>query len=182
MIDEPLLARTEDLKDKLGDAIDASQEDLLQAVRRAGSRFRGETANPIHLVSNETVYLDGNGSNRLLLPAAPVVGDVVVKLYGVDISGSVRVQRRAGILKLTSGLFPDDYENVEVTYSHGYAEIPGDVEDAVLEHAETLVLTRAVIAQEGGGGVQATYTPAALVGLTQKWADTVARYTLKDRS
>lgn len=180
---EPLLADTDDLKTALKAeyGVEVTMSELLLAVRRAGARFRGETQNKIHRVTDDVILLDGTGTNRLLLPAAPVIGPVVVKLYDVDVSGEVRVSRRNGILKLLDGLWPDDFENVEVTYSHGYDPIPNDVQDAVLEHAVTLALTHAHVAQEGAGGIQATYGPAAMVGRTQKWADTVARYTLKNR-
>lgn len=181
MAAKPLLASPEDLATQLD--VELSDANLQLAIRRASNRFRGETQNPVHLVEGDVAELNGNGTNRLLLPAAPVVGDVVVRIDGVDVSDRVRVDRKAGILKLRGGVFPDDYGNVEVTYSHGYPvdDIPGDIEDVVLEHAATLAMVLAHIAQEGAGGVQATYGAAATVGRTQKWADTVARYSLKDR-
>lgn len=183
MNDEPLLARVEDLETATAE-VETTLAERTLALQRASSRFRGETQNPVTLVTGETVLLDGNGTDKLLLPAAPVVGDVVVKVDGVDVSDDVRVSRKNGVLRRISYYWPQDYENVEVTYSHGYleAEVPNDIQDAVLEHATTILLTHAHLAQEGGGGVQATYGPTAMIGKTQKWADAVARYTLKDRT
>lgn len=182
MNSEPLLARVEDLE-TMTQEVETTAAERLLAIRRASGRFRGETENHVTLVEADVVLLDGNGTNKLLLPAAPVVGDVVVKVDGVDVSAEVRVSRKNGILRRIGDYWPCDYENVEVTYSHGYpeADIPADIQDAVLEHAATMLLTHAHLAQEGAGGVQATYGPSAMVGRTQKWSDAVARYTLKDR-
>ena len=76
------------------------------------------------------------------------------------------------------GWFPEGLGNVKVTYDHGWAEIPGDVQDAVLEHAATLARVLAHLQQNSAGSTQESYGQAAMVGTTAKWADTVARYSL----
>lgn len=164
----------------------AADAHLVLALRRASDRFTGDCLHQngagapcLILEEDDTVDLDGDGSDTLLLPAGPVVGTPTVMVDGSPVT-AFQVNRRAAILRRTGGYWPRGLGNISVTYSHGFAadKVPGDIADAVLEHAATLATTMAHIQQEGGLSQSATNFAAAQVGVTQKWADTVARYQM----
>jgi hypothetical protein len=127
---------------------------------------------------DDVIWLDGNGTDTLLLPAAPV-SSITVELNGQPLAAGsgYKISRRAGILRRPGG-WPDDLENIQVTYTHGWVTIPGDIADAVLEQAATQALVLAHIASETALGQSLTYGAQAMVGVTQKWSDAVEKYSL----
>lgn len=154
------------------------------ALKRASSRFEGEVEYRLGRVVNDVVQLDGTGTQLLQLPALPVIGDIVVQINNETdpvAADDYELNRRTGQLKLVADRWPCGVGNVQVTFSHGYAtveDVPGDIQDAVLEHAVTLALTFAHIQQNSAGSAQESYIQAALVGVTQKWVRTVDRYRI----
>lgn len=174
---EEYLASPDDLALKLGVA--ATDPSLLLALRRASDRFEGAIEYPIRLKANDVAYISGDGSASLLLPARPVIGDPVVKVDGVTVT-DYSVGRSNGLLRRKGGkTWPDDLDNVEVTYTHGYAVVPGDIADAVLEQAEAAYNVEVALQSRTAGAESITYSATAAVGVTQKWADAVARYRLR---
>lgn len=177
------LATLADLSTKT--RIPVNDPDLELALRRASNRFRDDVGHPVHRVENETIRRNGNGSQTLLLPARPVdihtveVGGVAL-VEGVDF----QVDEDAGILRRVGGWWPDGLGTVKVTYSHGWEEIPGGIEDAVLEHAATIAMVQAHVQQESAGSTQSSQIAQALVGTTAKWEAAVSKYRLNvgDRS
>lgn len=169
------LARPADLAIKTGVA--ATDLRLLLALRRAGDRFEGAIGFPVTLVENETIYLSGTGNRHLLLPARPVVGKPVVLIDDQPVT-DFAVGRDAGILRRRNAVWPDDLDNIEVTYSHGWVEPPGDIQDAVLEQAETQFLVSVAFQSRQAGSESVTVSALAAVGVTQRWTDAVDRYSL----
>jgi hypothetical protein len=91
-----------------------------------------------------------------------------------------RLLRRTGTLVRSGyGVWTKDYE-IEVDCTYGFATnaVPGDIKDAVLEHAATLALTLAHVQQESAGATSAGYNQNATTGVTQKWVEAVARYAV----
>ncbi|MET4094570.1 hypothetical protein [Arthrobacter sp. UYCu712] len=172
----PYLAKLTELATATG--LPEQSPRLLLALQRASDRFRGAVGHPVHLVEDDEIWLDGNGTDTLLLPAAPITS-ISVELDGAAlVAGSgYKISRRAGILRRAGG-WPDDLENVKVTYTHGYDEIPGDIADAVLEQATTQALVLAHVGAQGMGPANIKYEAAATVGVTQKWTDAVEKYNL----
>lgn len=171
----PTLASADDLATML--EVDASNGKLLLALRRATDRFRAEVGRPLSMVTDDVVWVDGDGTQVLLLPSAPVVGTPTVLVAGTPVT-DFYVSRNLGILKRTdSGCWPAN-QDIEVTYTHGLDEIPGDVADAVLEQAELQYRVIAGIAQMGLSGETITFGTQASIGVTQRWSDAVARYKL----
>lgn len=171
----PLLGSVDDLATHT--RLPADSDRLKLAMRRATDRFIGEVGHPLLLVEDDTVELDGNGMHILHLPAAPVKGRPTVVVDGEEID-DFQISRRHGILRRTRGRWPHGLGNVEVTYSHGYKDVPGDVSDAVLEHAATIATSLAHVQQESAGSNSVGFGTTAAVGVTQKWADAVERYRL----
>lgn len=170
------LAKPEDLAVQTKLPADDSRVKL--AIRRASDRFIGEVGHPVVFVEDDTIDLDGNGLQVLHLPAAPVVGSPTVTVAGREVTG-FQVSRRHGMLRRTDGAdWPHGFSNIEVTYSHGHKNIPGDIVDAVLEHAATIATSLAHLQQESAGTNSVSFGSTAMVGVTQKWSDAVQRHRL----
>lgn len=171
------LASAADLATILG--IDATDPAVVLAIRRASDRFEGEIGYPLELVAVDDLVVSGAGSRVLLLPARPVVGDPVVKVAGVILAADVDygIKRNPAVLVwLGPGGWPAGEDNIEITYSHGYNPIPGDVADAVLEMAEIDSRPHGVTAVASGS----ESISLASTGVTQRWVDVVEKYRLKD--
>lgn len=155
---------------------------LLLALRRASDRFRGAVRHPVSLIVDDVVLLDGDGSQALILPAAPVIGTPTVKVADVLVT-DFSVSSRHGVLRRKAG-WSDDLGNIEVTYTHGYENIPGDIQDAVLEQAELQFQILAGVTQMSLGSQSVAFGTKATVGVTQRWSDAVETHRLNraDRS
>ena len=114
--------------------------DLLEA---ATTKFISHLGRPLDYTEHDEIWLSGDGSPMLALPAAPIHGDPIINILGTPapvpaLPGSgrhgVQIGRRTGILWRPAG-WPDGLENIHVTYSHGYQTIPSDVQDVVTEAA-----------------------------------------------
>lgn len=147
---------------------------LLLALSRASDRFRQAVGHPVHLVEDDDVVLNGDGSEILLLPAAPFT-DITVLVDGTEVT-DYTADRRGGYLRRT-GRWPYGLGNIEVTYSHGYSVIPGGIRDAVLEQAQ-LNLIRAGVQAESAGTQSVTWGSQATTGVTARWSEAVAVYQL----
>jgi hypothetical protein len=128
------------------------------ALRRASARVRKYCRQEITLVENETITLPGNG-RVLRLPQRPIIVDDAHPLTVIELFGISNVEYEALELRdftristeLTRGeawwaptrlmgwpwMRPQGIwaQRVRVTYSHGYAEIPDDIVDVVLDVA-----------------------------------------------
>lgn len=162
----------------------STSPNLELALRNSSGRFRGAVGYPVTRVANDVVYLNGDGSDTLHLPARPVdVHSVEVDGLGLSAGVDYSVDRNGGLVRAKGFRFPDDLGNVKVVYSHGWEVVPEDIQDAVLEHAATMARTLAHLQQNSAGSTQESYGQAAMVGVTQKWSDAVEKYSkLGDRS
>lgn len=155
----------------------ADSPKLTLALQRSTDRFIGECHHPVFRTTGELI-VSGNGAGTLLLPAVNVSDITAVTVDGVaQAAGVYRLRRREGALVNVGGRWPRGSELV-ITCTHGYDPIPGDIADAVLEHAATIALALVHLQQESGGSSSASYNIAALSGTTQKWVDTVARHAV----
>ena len=171
---DPQLAALTDLALLTG--LPQSDPRLELALRRASNRFRGQVNHPVHAVEGDEITLNGNGTDTLLLPAAPVNGTPTVLVDGVPVA-DFTIDRNSGVLR-RNGCWPDGLGNIRVTYNHGWATIPGDIEDAILEQAQIVATTLPHLQQESAGTNSVTYGAQATIGVTQKWTDAVEKYCL----
>ena len=178
---EPLAA-LQDLATQTG--LPQSDPRLELALRRASNRFYGDTNRVTLLEADIEERHNGTGATAILLRGAPVLSVTEVVQDGTILAQGTgyTVDWNAGIISTATRSTPGKLGSILVKYRAGYQEVPGDVEDAVLEHAATLAMTLAHIQQEGGGNTQLTTGKEATVGITQKWADAVAKYNLQGRS
>lgn len=121
----------------------------------------------------ENAVLDGNDTDRLILPQYPVVSVTTVRINEIAIDERASVQntgwvadKRIGVLYAVGHLFLRGIKNIELAYNAGYAAAPEDLENACIEQAACLFKKTA----PGGNllGVQSKSLPDGSVSYTAR--------------
>jgi hypothetical protein len=159
--------------------VPADDPKLLEALRSASSRFAGAVRHPVRLVTGDTTTLYGDCTDRLLLPAAPVLVVTSVTVDGVALAAGTeyKVRRDAGVLRRIGGVW-DDWAEVDVVWDHGYDPIPEDVQEVVIDQARTIFRVQPGVQTVQAGGEAITYGAQAAVGVTSQWSTAVEKYQL----
>ncbi|MFD5676115.1 mobile element protein [Streptomyces sp. NPDC127040] len=173
-----LLADPEELAEWLG--VDASDTKLLAALRAASRRFRGAVRHPVTLIEDDEVILDGNGSESLLLPAAPVLDVSLVEVDGEElVAGTDYSWSADGYLRrLGCRVWPATLRSVRVINSHGYETVPEDIQGAVLDQARAIYAIQPGVQQKTVGSQSVTFGVQAATGVTAQWTEAVERHQL----
>lgn len=99
-----------------------------RALSEATAAIRNYTRQFLELVADETITLDSPGGERLFLPELPVAEvSEVVEDGTVLTPGDHYKLGQNGILHRIGARWAKGIQIVEVTYSHGYAELPDDI-------------------------------------------------------
>lgn len=153
---------------------------LLASLRLASRRFRGAVRHEVTLVEDDVVTLDGNGRESVLLPVWPTTAVSAVLLDGEElVEGTDYSWSEAGILRrLGCQRWPDKLRCIEVTYSHGWSEIPTDISDAVIEQARAGYALRPGVKSSAVGGQSVVFEP----GVTGEWSAAVERHQVQTGS
>lgn len=106
-------------------------------VDAAWEAIQSECGWHIAPLKTETITLDTNGSASLILPTLKVTNVSQVLLHGVDVTDQVSWSA-SGALRLGRGhrAWPRAFRSVEVTFTHGYEEIPRVLLSLVRRHAQ----------------------------------------------
>lgn len=159
--------------------VPATDAKLLAALNAASRRFRGAVRHPVSLVAGDTIVLDGRGQESILLPAAPVTAVSSVELDGepldVDVAYAWSVD---GFLRRLGGYWPDRLRCIEVTYSHGYAMVPEDIQEVVIDQARAIYSVQPGVQQKTVGSQSVTFGAQAATGVTAQWSAMVEKYQL----
>ncbi|CUW29696.1 MULTISPECIES: hypothetical protein [Streptomyces] len=182
MAADEFLADPAELAAKLGRSPDDPK--LLYELRAATRRFRGQVHHPVTYVPEDVVVLDGNGRESLLLPVWPTTAVSSVLLDGVELAeGTDYSWSDAGILRRLGGLlWPNRLRCLQVTYSHGWNgldQVPGDIQEAVLERAEASFTIPVGVQSKAVGGQSVTFGAQAAAGATEAWTKAVDRYKVR---
>lgn len=182
MAAEEFLADPAELAVKIGRSEDDPK--LLYALRAASRRFRGQVRHPVTHVADEEVVLDGNGRTSLLLPVWPVTAVTSVVLTGVTlVEGTDYDWSDAGILRRAGCLhWPDRLRCLHVVYSHGWdglEQIPGDIQEVVLERAEAGFTIPVGVQSKAVGGQSLTFGAQVAAGATEAWTKAVDKYKVR---
>jgi hypothetical protein len=173
---EPLAA-PEELAASLG--VPAEDPKLLWALNAASRRFRGAVRHPVSRVIDDSITLDGNGLESVLLPAAPVVSVGSVQLDGAALTAGTDCDWSAdGFLRRIGGCWPDRLRCIQVTYSHGFDPVPEDIQEVVIDQARSLYAIRPGLASMTVGGQSFQFGTQAAIGVTAQWTAAVERYQL----
>jgi hypothetical protein len=137
------------------------------------------------LVTNDTVKLEGNWTAALELPQRPVTGVSEVKVDGIVLpsmywywdgrdsirrgppppSPTVVINAESWPWPWTQGHWGGPVTTVEPIYSHGYAEIPGDVVLVCLTAAREALTVGAGVSGETIGTYSVTYEGSQAAGV-----------------
>lgn len=172
------LAEPADLAIWLG--VPATDPKLLQALAAASSRFRGQVRHHVSLVTDDLLTLDGNGSRSVLLPAEPVAAVTSLLLNGDPLVDGTDFEwsEDGYVRRLGCGLWPNKLRCIRITYSHGYAEIPEDIAEAVIDQARAQHAVRPGVQSVQVGGQSVAFGAQASIGVTAQWSAAVAKYRL----
>jgi hypothetical protein len=129
-----------------------------RAIDAATAEIQDHCRQTLSLVENDDISLDvAPGQTRLLLPELPVVAVQAVTEAGRPLQeGTDYVLGQHGMLHRIGRPWAAGIQNVTVTYTHGYATLPGTLVDICTRAAARAYQAglRAE-AQEGVPGVQA---------------------------
>jgi hypothetical protein len=175
-----MLATTKQLAELLRQPHDPTNLQLLRALEDSSALFRALARQTISEVEADEVELEGNWTRRLWLPERPVTAVSALSIVTDDAvealaTTSYHVSRR-GLVKLSWGSYwGGDDATIHVTYSHGYAEVPEDVQAVVLAIAARQVTNPEGAASEGVSlaGASTTYRPP---GLSMQEERVISRY------
>ncbi|MEV2274038.1 hypothetical protein AB0I72_00500 [Nocardiopsis sp. NPDC049922] len=172
-----LLADPAELAEVLG--VPADDPTLVARVRAASRRFLG-AVRPTSFtpVGGAELWLNGDGSTTLLLPVCPVRAVTTVEVDGLALTSDDFEWSEEGVLRRCSR-WPDRLRSVRVVLDHGYMAVPEDVQEVVLDQAEAAFNIRKGVQSVSVDGQSVTYGTQSAVGVTQAWADAVARYALR---
>lgn len=154
----------------------ADDPDLIWSARRASDRFRGEVGWGVN-ESTDTLILDPPAGETLLLP---VFNPSRVRVEVDDVEDtSVEFSPRTGALRRRGG-WGSRLGSIRVSVTHGFKDIPGDIQDAVAEQA---AITYAVAGAPGvqqitQGSRSMSFSATSATGTTQKWSAAVNKYRL----
>lgn len=176
----PNLATAADLQAYTGRTVDDAAADM--ALRVASGAIRSYTRQTLSFTASETVVLEG-GERALRLPQRPLVvtdaypltvielgdggGPDIAALEGRDFTRYGSELRRgwpyyAQHTRLMGWPFGRPLgiwtPRVQVTYSHGYTEIPQDIVGVCLDLAAATLSNPNRLRSEAVGGMSVTYT------------------------
>lgn len=148
-------ASVDELSDWLGETVSGSRPTLL--LETATDAVKAIIGHDI-TEGTETATLDGTGTEALVLPKHPVTAISQVDVDGTTLAADAYKFIEAGVVYRTSGIWAVGRQNIDVTYTHGFATIPGDVKAIVLETASRAWRSGAGVSQESVGSYSVTYS------------------------
>jgi hypothetical protein len=148
------------------------------AIKLAAAYVQRMSAQRIEQVADDEAVFDGNGNRILFMPQRPVtnVSEVTVDgdvwVVGTDYDWS---ERRGTIHALGRRRWPVGQRNIAITYTHGYAEMPVDIQGLVYGLAQRAIdnPTGIAIRSETLGSYSVAYE-ALIGGLTAQEAAMIA--------
>lgn len=160
---------TTDLSDYLGRDV-TSDDGALIAVDSACAMVRTLTEQD-YTETTEAISLDGSGTDLIFLPQRPVTNVGTVTVNGEEITDYAYTENGKlirtseeeptwstwGQSYQPSSFWPQGRQNIEVSYTHGYAgTVPSDVRMVALSIAHRLVTQGGAISEQVGD-VRKTY-------------------------
>lgn len=119
------------LKAWLGTTSTTADDQLQRLVTAVSVGVAEFLRRDLHSQERTETY-DGTGSDLLLLRQVPVTAVARVLVDGQELPATSYRMTPLSLVRL-GGWWPTGWGNVQVTYTAGYADVPSDVEQAVLE-------------------------------------------------
>jgi hypothetical protein len=139
--------------------IDNADASALLALSLASDTVRAYIGQDITSVEDDEITLDGSGTTLLLLPQQPVtaVSSVVEDDEELTFDEDYYWSAWGGLTRI-SRPWVRTPRRIVVTYSHGYATVPGPVKAATLALAGRLIDSPSGVKQETIGAYSVTYS------------------------
>jgi hypothetical protein len=172
----------DDLGDLIGQDLTSSDSALI-AVDAACDICRDEAEQTFNAVNNDSIVLDGTGTDALMLPELPVNGIDSVAI-GDDDPLTVDddyVLNGQGVLLRAGTTWTVGRQNIAVTYDHGFADevFPRSVREVALDIAKQIFaqMSTAGITSESLGQYSITYNTSELAqqGILVDWHRRILR-------
>lgn len=130
-------------------------------------------------VEEETLTLDGTGTDTLLLPSRLVVGVTSVKVRGEELPKDSYEWSTIGALRRLGNIWPDSYRSIEVDIKHGFTDMSvlADVVSSIAARAK-LDPTGVLASQRAGTQYVGFHSGATGGGLMASEKDRLAPYKL----
>lgn len=125
----------------------------LNAAVKTVQTFCGWQISPVVTGATATVW--SRDGRTVALPTLYLTGVTAISQNGVTISTSNVIAETYGVVRLVDGVqdFDKRYQ-VSVTFNHGFATWPEDVEDVILQVAQRAITdTRGIVPRTSGGPV-----------------------------
>lgn len=168
---EPFISR-DDLSALLGQDVSGEDKALI-AIDAACDTVRVIAEQTFNLVTDDEIRMDGTGTDALLLPQLPVteISEVIENGTTLTADTDYMVSADGVLLRLPSIVENGSIslcrrqwwpgrQNIAITYSHGYAEIPRDVRIVALSLAARLYGQGAGVVFQVLGQYQVRYSGA----------------------
>jgi hypothetical protein len=164
------LATTDDLAAFLRREIDENDPGAMAALEAASAFVEAYIGQPVAVVEDEDILIDGSGTRVILLPAFPVTDVAEVKIDDETVNPDEYEWSKTGELRRVNGIWPSALRSVEVTYTHGWETVPAGIVSVVAAMAARQYEAPAGVRQEAMGSYSVTY---AGNGLTLQAAEAV---------
>lgn len=123
------------------DAENTEHDEELERLIVAAQSFLEKECERTFEQATVTEYYNGTDwQDRILVAAPPIISitniwDDLARVYATPLSSSLYVidDAEAGVIRLDGLTFNKGLRNIKVTYVGGFAEIPGDLEEAAIE-------------------------------------------------
>lgn len=164
------LATVADLAAALRKEIDPADTAALAALENASAIVEAYLGQPVELVEDDEITIDGPGITVVLLPCYPVTEIGSIEEDGEELDPETDFEWSAnGHLRRLNRDWTSHLRGLVVTYSHGYATVPTAIKSVVVAMAGRLYDVPFSVRQESIGGYSVTY--AAQTGPTLQAAE-----------
>lgn len=137
----------------------------LAALEAASNVVEGYIGQPVELVENDILVLDGNGRNTFLLPCWPVVDVIEIEVDGDYLEDDSYEWSFTGEVVRLQSVWPKTLRAIQVEYTHGYAVVPPVIVNVVANLAARIYSIPVAVKQESIGGYSVTYSSGGGLGL-----------------
>lgn len=137
----------------------------------------------INVVTDDTIIIDTDGSDRLMLPEAPVIAlsglstlttstDFTTTAYDIN---TYVVDTEAGLVIFRGSFFPDRNAAVQLTYTHGFTNVPAGIRIVALTLAAR-IYDQGLAKAETIGNTRLVYSHDESLGLSDREKSAIVKY------
>lgn len=150
-------ATSDELASRLG--VEFSSEDSTRAdglLETASGLIKDVAKQDLELVEDDVLTRRGVNADRFRLPQRPVEAVTLVKLDGETLAADEYYLAGDQLVK-TTGVWGSPLQELEVTYTHGYAAMPESLKAICIEAVVRVWVNPGAVQSENYGGESVNY-------------------------